>query len=104
MACKPRSAWMVDRMLEEFKVSNGLRQVCCMAPVLFNLFSRLMVERWLVRLEDVEGVGVDLHFKYDEKLFRWYTRNAQVRMRTEYLFADDGALLATSRNAMERAV
>ncbi len=77
-------------MLEEFKVSNGLRQVCC--------------ERWLVRLEDVEGVGVDLHFKYDEKLFHWYTRNAQVRMRTECLFADDGALLATSRNAMERAV
>ncbi len=91
-------------MLEEFKVSNGLRQGCCMAPVLFNLFSCLMVERWLVRLEDVEGVGVDLHFKYDEKLFRRYTRNAQVRMLTECLFADDGALLATSRNVMERAV
>ncbi len=57
-----------------------------------------------MRLEDVEGVGNDLHFKYDEKLFRRYTRNAQVRMLTECLFADDGALLATSRNAMERAV
>ena len=57
-----------------------------------------------MRLEEVEGVGVDLHFKYDEKLFRRYTRNAQVRMLTECLFADDGALLATSRSGMERAV
>ena len=52
----------------------------------------------------MEGVGVDLHFKYEERLFRRYTRNAQVRMLTECLFPDDGALLATSRNGMERAV
>jgi len=42
--------------------------------------------------------------KHDEKLFRRYTRNAQVRLLTKYLFADDGALLATSRDGMERAV
>ena len=75
-----------------------------MALMLFNLFSCLVIERWRARLEEVEGVGVDLHFKYDEKLFRRYSRNAQVRLLTECLFADDGALLATSRNGMERAV
>ena len=50
---------------EQFEVSNGLRQGCCMAPVLFNLFSCLVIERWRARLEEVEGVGVDLLFKYD---------------------------------------
>ena len=42
----------------------------------------------------MEGVRVDLHFKYDENLFLRYTRNAQVRLLMECLFADDGALLA----------
>ena len=49
-----------------------------------------MIERWRASLEEVEGVGVDLHFKYDEKQFRWYIRNAQVRLLTECLFADNG--------------
>ena len=75
-----------------------------MTPVLFNLFSCLLIERWSANLEEVEGVRVDLHFKYDENLFRRYTRNAQVRLLMECLFADDGALLATSRSGMERAV
>ena len=79
--------------LEQFEVSNGLRQGCCMAPVLFNLFSYLVIERWRASLEEVEGVGVDLHFKYDKKLFCRYTRNVQVRLLTECLFADYGALL-----------
>ena len=50
-----------------------------LAPVLFNLFSCLVIERWRERLEEVERIGVDLHFKYDEKLFCRYTRNTQVR-------------------------
>ena len=70
---------------EQFEVSNGLRQGCCMAPVLFNLFSCLVIERWRARLEEVEGVGVDLNFKYDKNLFRRYTRNTQVRLFTECL-------------------
>ena len=75
-----------------------------MAPVPFNLFSCLVIERWRARLEEVEGVGVDLYFKYDEKQFRRCIRIAQVRLLMECLFAEDGALLATSRNDMERAV
>jgi len=48
-----------------------------MAPVLFNLFnlfSCLVIERWRARLEGMEGVGFDLHFKFNEKLFHRYTR------------------------------
>ena len=60
---------------EEIDVENGLRQGCCMAPVLFNLYTCLVVERWLIRVEGV-GVGVTVKHKYDEKLFRRYVRNA----------------------------
>ena len=56
--------------LEEISVENGLRQGCCMAPVLFNLYTCLVVERWLARMEGVRGVGVTVKYKYDGKLFR----------------------------------
>ena len=62
-------------LLEEFSVENGLRQGSCMAPVLFNLYKCLVMECWQARVEDIGGVGVNLRYKYDSKLFRWYTRN-----------------------------
>ena len=49
-------------------------------------------------------VGVRLHNKYDEKLFRRYERNASMRLLTECQFADDGALLASSRSGAELAI
>ena len=38
-------------LLEEIEVGNGLRQGWCMAPALFNLYSSLVVERWIARTE-----------------------------------------------------
>ena len=48
-------------MLEEIEVQNGLRKSCCMAPVFFKLYTCLAVERWLVRVEDTEGVGITIN-------------------------------------------
>ena len=62
--------------LEEIRVQNGLRQGCCMAPVLFNLYTCLAVERWLERVKDVEGVGITIRYQLDRKPFRRYTRSA----------------------------
>ena len=75
------------------KVQNGLRQGCCMAPVLFNLYTCLAVGRSLERVEGVEGVGI-IKYKVDGKLFRCYTRNARDGKITECEFADDSTLLA----------
>jgi len=83
--------------VEEINVHNSLRQVCCMAPVLFNLYTCLVVERWLARIEGEYGVGKAVHYKYDQKLFRGYTRNAIMSWLTECLFADDGALLVFNK-------
>ena len=90
--------------LEEFEVHNGLRQGCCIAPVLFNLYACLVAERWTARMEGIEGVGVHLHHKTDGKLFRRYTRNACESYLTECQFADDTALLATTREGAEKAL
>ena len=75
-----------------------------MAPVLFNLYTCLVMECWQARVEGVGGVNVKLRYKYDHKLFRLYTRNAVERKLTGCFFADDGALLASSRPGAERAV
>ena len=91
-------------LLEQLSVQDGLRQGCCMAPVLFNLFTSRVTERWLARVEGTEGVGITLSYVYDQKLFRCYTRNASRRVLTECLFADDGALRASTRPSAERAV
>ena len=65
------------KLLEEIDVRNGLRQVCTMAPALFNLYACAVFKRWLTRIKGVEGAGTYIPFKMDQKLFIRYTKNAQ---------------------------
>ena len=61
-------------MLDPIDISNGLRQSCCMAPVLFNLHSCVVIERWIERVKDVEEVGIlYLRCQLDQKIVRRYT-------------------------------
>ena len=75
-----------------------------MAPTLFNLYACLMVERWKEKVNNVEGVGILLNHKLDEKLFRRYSRNAKRAHLTEGQFADDAALLVTTHSGAEIAI
>ena len=54
--------------------------------------------------EGIEGVGISLNYKLDEKLFRGYTKNAKQAYLTEGQFADDAALLATMHSGAETAM
>ena len=86
-------------LLEETEIENGLRQRCTMARSLFNLYACVVAERWLHRNSDVEGIGTYLLYKYDQTLFRRNTRGASNSTLYECEFADDVALLATTRAA-----
>ena len=59
-----------DTMLDPIDINNGLRQGCTMAPVLFNLYSCAMIERWYERVRDLEGSGIYLRCKLDQRLLR----------------------------------
>ena len=59
--------------LDPIAAENGLRQGCCMALVLFNLYACLFVKRWVERVADIAGVGISVKYKHDRKLFRRYT-------------------------------
>ena len=84
-----------EETLEEFSVENGLRPGCTMAPVLFNLYACLVVKRWSARVEEDEGVGTYLRYKFDHWLFRRSTtRKAYEFHLNECQYADDAALLA----------
>ena len=93
---------MDGQALDPVNVSNGLRQGCCMAPVLFNLYACLFVERWRASVENACGVGVSLKYKHDRKLFRRYTRNAEESLLTELQFADDAAYQPLPERARKR--
>ena len=91
-------------MEEEVEVENGLRQGCTLAPTLFNLYACLVMERWTAQVRDLEGVGTSMLCKLDGKLFRRSTRASQQVHLTECQFADDAALLATTRSGAEQAI
>ena len=84
--------------MEVIDVDNGLRQGCCIAPVLFNLYMCL-----IGLMEFLEWVSTSSISMHDEKLFRRYTRNARERRLAKCLLADDGALHSTTRLGAEKA-
>jgi len=53
--------------IEEIDVHNCLRQGYCIAPVLFNLYTCLVVESGLLKEKEKMGyIGITVHYKYDE--------------------------------------
>lgn len=79
-----------------FPVHNGLRQGCSMAPVLFNLFLALVVEKWHMEKEQ-SGCGVDFNFNINGNLFNRPRAKHQQNSVSNLEFADDAVLFALSR-------
>ena len=91
-------------LLDEIEVTNGLRQGYTMAPTLLNLYAAIVPERWLDKIEPLDGIGTLVVNKQDGLLFRGSTRNAQETMLYKGEFAYNVVLLAWSREAACTAI
>ena len=79
---------------QPFEISNGVKQGCVLAPVLFNLFFSCVLNH---AVHDFDK-GVYLRYRLDGSLFDLRRLNAKTktlkRLLLEALFADDCALIA----------
>lgn len=89
---------------DTFDISNGVKQGCVLAPVLFNLFFTCVLSHAVRDIED----GVFLKYRLDGSLFDLRRLNAKTktieRIILEALFADDCALMAHTEAALQLIV
>ena len=83
----------------EIEVTNGLRQGCTIAPTLFNLYFNFVIELWRKRSQPF---SVEVHYKCGGRLVGERTSRPLKTIATELQFADDAALVGSSREEIER--
>ena len=89
---------------ESFRVTNGVKQGCVLAPTLFSIFLSAMLDD---AFRDMGG-GVYIQSRQSADLFnvahfRAKNKTTRILMR-ELLFADDSALVAHSAEEMQKIV
>ena len=89
---------------ESFRVTNGVKQGCVLAPTLFSIFLSAMLDN---AFRDM-GDGIYMQSRQSADLFnvahfRAKTKTTRILMR-ELLFADDSALVANSAEEMQEIV
>lgn len=86
---------------EAFAISNGVKQGCVLAPVLFNVFFTCMLSHAVRDLEK----GVYIRYRLDGSLFDLRRLTAKTKslqaLLQEVLFADDCALVAHAESDLQ---
>ena len=87
-----------------FAITNGVKQGCVLAPVLFNLFFACMLSQAVKDSEE----GVYIRYRLDGSLFDLRRLNAKTKclqeLIQEALYADDCALLAHNERDLQMMV
>ena len=89
---------------ESFSITNGVKQGCVLAPMLFSIFLSAMIDEAFRDIED--GVYIQSRQSADPfnvAYIRAKTKTIRILMR-ELLFADDSALVAHSAEEMHQIV
>ena len=88
-------------LTEDIEVTNGLKKGCTLAPTLFNLYFSAVVACWSARCLQA---GVKVRYRIGRKLVGNRTANSrllEINM-TKSQFADDVAVFAATREALEQ--
>ncbi|BHF76310.1 hypothetical protein SprV_0501940800 [Sparganum proliferum] len=90
---------------EAFAVTNGVKQGCVLAPILFSLmFSAMLMDAY----RDERPPGIRIAYRTDGQLLNQRRMHFQSRVSAtmvhELLFADDCALNTTSEEEMQRSM
>ena len=89
---------------DAFKVTNGVKQGCVLAPTLFSMmFSAMLMSAF----RDEED-AISLQYRTDGNLFNLRRLQAKTKVKNtsvrELLFADDCALCASSEDGLQRSM
>ncbi len=60
-----------------------------------------MAEKWAEAVQDVDDVGVELLYKFDQQMFQRSTRGASEVTVDKGEFADDVVLVASTREQVQ---
>ena len=90
--------------VDQIDVHNGLRQVCCMAPVLFNIYMCAVFQQWYKAIADIPDIGLPVAANAGGRLLFRRSRTDVVKRHNDCQFADDSALVASSHEGAQQAL
>ena len=94
-----------DGHTQRIPVMNGLRQGCSMAPVLFNLFFALVLEKWNAEMAQAfPNHGVAFHFNVNGNLYNRPRTVHRTSSTTDLEFADDVVLITPTHSLAQASL